>query len=216
MNDVSQPAAVPYIRTMISVTAPGAIGAELAGGYYAGAILIDNRPYALIVSPKAEGHFADVEWNENSTKRVEGAESVNDGLANTRAMAEAGSAIAKTVLNLRTGGFGDWYVPSRDELELCYRAFKPTKDKNWVYRNGDNPSSLPPGYPYTESAPPQSALQLFQEGGAEAFPAMWHWTSTQYAGDDGSAWVQYFAGGGQYDALKDNECNVRAVRRIAL
>ena len=27
-----------------------------------------------------------------------------------------------------------------------------------------------------------------------------YWTSSQYAGNDGSAWCQYFDGGGQYDA----------------
>lgn len=196
-------------------TIPTAIGEAFAGGFTTGRIFVDRRPFLLITAPKAEGLITEVAWN-GKMKRVDGAVSYFDGLANTRAMAEAGSEAAKQVLALRIGGFDDWYIPSRDELELQYRAFKPTKDKNWVYRNGDNPSSDPPGYPYTESSPGQTVIKAFRKGGAEAFSDGWFWSSTQSEGDVACAWFQTFDGGYQGRGHEGNEYDVRAVRRFAL
>jgi hypothetical protein len=190
------------------------IGESFCGGFTTGRIFVDRRPFLLITAPKAEGLIAEVRWG--NLKRVDGATSFYDGLANTRAMADAGSKVAAQVLALRISGFDDWYIPSRDEMELQYRAFKPTKDKNWVYRNGDNPSSDPPGYPYTEASPAQTAIEAFRKGGAEAFDAVWHLTSTQCEGDAGCAWIQGFADGAQDFGRKGLEYHVRAVRRIAL
>lgn len=188
------------------------IGAALGGGFITGRVLVDQRPYLIITAPRAEEPIVG-RWNKN-LKCVDGSRSFFDGLANTRAMAEAGSEIARQVLALRIAGFDDWYIPSRDELELQYRAFKPTKRENYVYRNGDNPSSLPPGYPYTEALPAQTTLQLFQEGEREAFDAAWHWSSTQYEAGSGFAWLQDFDGGNQPRGHKGDEFTVRAVRRV--
>ena len=137
-------------------------------------------------------------------------------------MLSASSTAARThspwqwrALGLKIGSFTDWYLPSRDELELCYRAFKPTDDKNWCYR-GDNPSSVPVGYAYSQDAPGQTKEEAFKKGGAEAFDATWYWSSTQYAGDAGYAWVQHFYDGGQLDGRKSLSYRARAVRRLAI
>jgi hypothetical protein len=188
-------------------------GSPFAGGFYAGRIRIDEKVYALIAAPKAEGEFNE-KWND-STKLVEDACSYFDGHANTLAMAAAGSELAKNALRLQAGGFSDWYIPSRDELEVCYRNLKPTNDTNYCYR-GDNPSSVPPGYPYTEAVPAQTTSDAFKDGGKEAFAEEWYWTSTQGAADSGYAWVQVFSGGGQYGYHKSNECRARAVRRFLI
>jgi hypothetical protein len=87
-------------------------GAAFGGGFFAGRLFVGADAYALIVAPKDEGEFTDVAWNK-SAKRVKGAESYCDGLANTRAMLDAGSALAKGALDLRIGGFDDWHIPSR-------------------------------------------------------------------------------------------------------
>jgi len=44
-----------------------------------------------------------------------------DGLANTRAMAAAGSELAQRILDLRIAGRDDWYLPALDETERLYR-----------------------------------------------------------------------------------------------
>ena len=87
-------------------------GTEFGGGFYAGRFFIGNEAYALIVAPKALGETEKMAWN-NSYDTVTGALSYADGLANTRAMAEAGSELAKKILDLRIGGFDDWHLPSR-------------------------------------------------------------------------------------------------------
>jgi hypothetical protein len=185
-----------------------ALGAAFEDGYYAGRIRVDGVRYAIVVPPKAESEHEPVVWNKD-LKRVTGAESFCDGLANTKAMAKAGSAIATWALDRKL------YIPSRDELELLYRAFKPRAETNSCYR-GDNPSSDPVGYAYSPKVPAQTKVKAFRAGGAEAFETAWYWSSTQYAGNDGYAWDQHFLSGSQYDDRKTTKFRVRAVRRIKL
>ena len=193
-----------------------AIGAAFEGGFHAGIINIDGKPFALIASPKFDGEHDDIAWNDNKN-RIVGAESYCDGMANTETMAAAGSALAQWARALRIGGFDDWYLPSQDELEICYRAFKPTDEKNTLYgRSGLNASVLPSTYPYTETAPAQTSADAFKEGAAEAFDDDWYWSSTQLAGYDDCAWCQFFNYGTQSDYRKDDQCRARAVRRVAI
>lgn len=97
------------------------IGALLAGGILAGRFFLGTTPYALIVAPKEQGEFPATVWNK-SAKEVKGALSYYDGLANTKAMAEAGSALAVKILGLKLGGFEDWYLMSRGEALLAKAA----------------------------------------------------------------------------------------------
>lgn len=90
------------------------LGTAMAGGFYAGRIRLDDGTvYALIVAPKAEGEHKPAQWI-GGYKDVPGAISYNDGLANTGAMAEAGSDLARWARDLRIGGHDDWYLPSQD------------------------------------------------------------------------------------------------------
>jgi len=208
------------------IAIPTEPGTPFAGGFYAGRLHVGDSLFALIVAPKAAGETsgpwlagpdddaAEEGDDDASATGVPGACSYCDGLANTNALAEVGSGLANWARGLAIGEHTDWYVPSRDELEILYRAFKPTPQKNWTWRHGDNPSSVPVGYPYTETAPAQTCAQAFQAGGAEAFEPTWHWSSTQYS-DDG-AWGQYFNVGNQNDDDKSYEGRVRAVRRIQI
>ena len=186
--------------------------APLAGGYFGGAFRMDGRLYANIVAGK-DGELTGA-WSK-STKAVEGAGSYIDGLANTDAMAKAGSELAIAARALRIGGLDDWHIGARDPVELTYRHFKPTDCENYTYR-GDNPSSVPPGYPYTEQSPAQTAAAVFQEGGEHAFDDVWYWSSTQIAAHDSFAWVQDFDGGYQDGNRKSHECRARAVRRVLI
>ncbi len=192
------------------------IGQAMLGGFFAGSINLEGQEIGLIVSPKTLGDFSEKKWN-TSDDNVEGATSYFDGLANTKAMAEAGSEIAKTVRDLRIGDFDDWYIPSQDELEILYRNFKPIDDENSCYaRSGINLSALPPTRPYTEALPAQTEIDGFKADQAEAFNATWYWSSTQHAADADFAWCQDFSNGLQYDRYKGDTMRVRAVRRFLI
>lgn len=189
------------------------IGAAFEGGFFAGRFRIGPDEFALIAAPKATGETTG-EWGKRG-EHIDGASSCFDGHANTIAMAEAGSAVAQWALELEINGHADWYIPSRDELEILYRNLKPTTEENYCsFRDGDNASSVPPGFPYTPLLPAQSVAEAFREGGAEVFDAAWHWSSTQYS--PGYAWTQTFYHGVQYGHGKGTGFRVRAVRKIRI
>lgn len=194
---------------------PSIIGTAMAGGFYAGRILVDDVPYALIVAPKDDGETKSM-WND-SNKSVDGATSFFDGVANTAAMADSGCNLAKWVRDLRIAGHNDWYIPSQDELEIIYRNLKPSPDANSLYaRSGINLSAMPPARPYTRDVPAQTQAEYFKDGGEQAFDSTWYWTSTQHASSSNYAWVQDFYGGGQGNTSKDYGFRARAVRRLPI
>ena len=190
-----------------------AIGAPLQGGFFAGVIGINSKLYAQILAPKKHGQVK-LAWHPDEVN-VPGALSFFDGLANTAAMREAGSPIASWVTDFHLDGHTDWHIPSRDQLELLYRHFKPTARENFCL-SGDNPSSSPVGYAYSLQTPAQTELETFRKGGEEAFDDAWYWSSTQYAGVSGYAWNQFFDYGSQLSYAKSCEARVRAVRLIQL
>ncbi|MBS0368443.1 MAG: DUF1566 domain-containing protein [Proteobacteria bacterium] len=195
----------------INTTHP-AIGEAFGGGFFVGLIRIGASTYGLIVAPKITGEMTG-EWG--TRKAVESALSFNDGHANTTAMAAAGSEIASWAQSLSIGGHTDWYIPSRDELEICYRAFKPTDDSNSCL-SGDNPSAYLPTHPYMPDSPAQTPFAAFRDDGTEAFETEWYWSSTQCAGYASYAWFQYFDGGFQDILDKGYKGRVRAVRRFLI
>lgn len=192
------------------------IGTALDGGFYAGRIVIDGTPYALIVAPKVEGEQAEVEWIDDY-KDVPGAQSFNDGLANTDAMAAAGSKLALWARDLRIAGHADWYLPSQDELEIIHRNLKPTTAENsqWA-RSGINLSAIEPTRPHTPTEPAQTMAEAFRQGGEQAFEPDWYWSSTQHAAHSVNAWGQNFSYGSQDNVSKSSAGRARAVRRLPL
>ena len=192
------------------------IGAPFEGGFYAGQIRIGEQSFALVRAPKATGQHDDVEWHDKYDT-IPGAQSWNDGLANTQAMAAAGSKIAQWALAQRIADHADWYIPAMDELEVCYRNLKPTTEQNYLYaRSGLNVSAVPPTYPYTPDFPLQTSAEAFRADGAEAFDPVWYWSSTQLAGTGVSAWCQGFGDGGQSGGHKGYDYRVVLVRRVAI
>lgn len=183
---------------------------EGEGGYYAGKIRVGDDIMGIILPPKAIAQFDGI-WLP-SYKSVPGASSCFDSRANTLAMAEAGSPIAQHALTVEHEGNKDLVIPARDVLEVLYRNLKPTTRENYVYRSGDNPSAVPPTYPYSSEIPAQTTLGLFREGGAEAFDAEWHWSSTQSS--EYHAWLQGFDDGLQGTGGEYGELAVRLVRLI--
>ena len=200
------------MNKQLEVTAPEVIGTPFEGGFYGGKIRIGVAIFAIVWAPKLDGEITG-KWLDTYTD-VPGATSCFDSMANTKAMAEAGSPIAKQALAASIGGHTDWCVPARDVLEMGYRYLKPTTSENDVYRYGDNPSSIPAGYPYTETNPEQTAVEAFKEGNAEAFDDVWYASSTQFS--ELSALNQYFNDGDQDSDGKVYERRCRFVRLIQL
>lgn len=212
---------------------PSVIGMEFGGGYYAGSFRIDDKVYALICSP-AEGHSTtNLLWKTANTL-TSGAISTNDGWQNTLDMIAAGAAThpaANFCRNLNINGYDDWYLPSIDELEMLYRAFKPTTQNNSMHteahlphsvkKNGYNPNSLPNGIPYVAGEPPQTTDDRFQYDNVLAFRdfrgdgGRRFWSSTQY--NASNARYQDFHYGSQgYINRMDTRLAVRAVRRVLI
>lgn len=193
------------------------IGTSMGDGFYAGRIRLDDGSvFALVAAPKAEGEHKPTILIPKY-KDIPGAKSYNNGLANTKAMAEAGSKLAKWALELRIGGHDDWYLPSQDELEIIYRNLKPTTEENtgW-YRSGINLSAITPTLPYLPQDPKQTQAELFQAGGAQALEEAFYWTSTQHASDSTYAWFQDFSSGHQGYDYTTIEYRARAVRRLPI
>lgn len=191
------------------------LAVPFGGGFFVGRMRVDGEVYGLIVAPKANGE-TEMVWSDNY-KSVSGALSWHDGLANTQAMAAAGSGLAKWALGLEIAGHSDWYIPAQDELEVMYRALKPTTSGNSLYaRSGTNLSVFEPTYPYTADSPSQTLSGDFKEGGAEAFEDEWYWSSTQHSGNSHYAWNQDVSDGSQNGNHKDGCFRARAVRRFKL
>ena len=192
------------------------LGTSMDGGFYAGRIFVCDQPFALIVAPKAEGEHGEAVWIDRR-KDIPEAISYCDGLDNTKAMAEAGSKLAKWALDLRIGGLDDWYLPSQDELEIIYRNLKPTTETNSCYaRSGINLSSITPTRPYTPDFPLQTQAEAFIEGGDQAFESDLYWSSTQHASGSGYAWFQNFYNGHQNYGAIYGKLRARAVRRLSI
>lgn len=194
---------------------PGQAGVPFGGGYYAGAnIVVDGVEYALVVAPKSLGGEApSLAW-KTSDDTTAGTGSWNNGLANTNAMIAGGTSAhpaANFCKNLTIGGYTDWYLPSRDELEIIYRYLKPTTDSNNT-SSGYNTNSRPSAIDYTSSNPARTSVALFMQGSAEAMQIDNYWSSTQESSING--WYQVFIYGLQSWSNKSGTFGVRAVRRV--
>ena len=202
-----------------------AIGFPMAGGYFAGYIshTANGVPtHALIVAPRATGATGtgytlttNLQWKTTNTTTA-GTGSPFDGAANTAAMVTAGIAdhpAAQFCVNLSIGGFTDWYLPARYELDIAYFNLKPSTDANstsW----GTNIYAVPQrNINWTTTYPAQTALTAFNTN-AEAFVASNHWSSSE--GSASFGWLVNFSSGRQTTGSKPTGYRVRAFRRIAL
>jgi hypothetical protein len=208
---------------------PIVAGTAYAGGFFAGKIVINGLNYALVVAPKASGENASKIWNATNTTTA-GTLSLNDGLSNSNAMNNASHPAAQFCRALTIGGYSDWYLPSRDELEIVYRNCKPGSTANSTYvnrinsigagngsdtnNNGHNANSLPAGAAYTASNPTTSVSLAYATGNAEAFAAAHYRSSTEF--DAAYAWTQAFSNGYQVNYFKTSSTYVRAVRKVLI
>jgi hypothetical protein len=206
---------------------PNNVGLPVEGGYFAGLISHTANgvaTHALIVAPRATGASGPgytlttgYQWKTSNTTTL-GTTSSFNGAANTAAMVTAGIAshpAAQFCVNLSIGGYTDWYLPARYELDIAYYNLKPTTASNntsW----GINDYSVPKRTANnTAGNPAQTSVTAFKNTGAEPFVDSSHWSSTEVSSV--YAWELFFGNGFQTSTFtKGSEFRVRAFRRIAL
>jgi hypothetical protein len=193
---------------------PGAIGSAYEGGFYAGEISTTANGVAthyLVIGPLSSAQNTSVQWKTSNTATA-GTSSVIDGPTNSSNMNNASHPAAQFCEGLTIGGFSDWYMPAKNELEVCYFNLKPTTTSNNT-SSGTNTNAVPSrGSNYTSGTPAQTSAAAFQSGGSEAFAAASYWSSTEASAT--YAWFQFFYDGGQYYGSKGFSRRVRAVRRL--
>ena len=207
-----------------SVTPLPAIGDAYGGGFYAGQIGVSGvATHYLVVGPVASAQSY-LQWKNVNTD-TPGAVSVIDGPQNTADMIADGNATvypaAHFCNNLVTGGQTDWYMPAKNELEVCYYNLKPTTTVNvtsgagW---GGINANAVPArASQYSSGTPAQTSSADFKSTGAEDFSSsVVYWSSTGFSADARKGNFQNFDDGVQYGDYKVNSNNVRAVRRVAV
>ena len=159
----------------------------IIGDTYQGGIVfyLDGNGGGLIAAPSDQSYRA--KWGCNGTTIGTGT-AVGTGNQNTIDI-EAGDTIVGTAAdicaNLTLGGYSDWFLPSKDELNLIWT--------NLADSDGDGSNNGP--------SDPNNL------GG---FANYIYWSSTNYVQD--GAWVQSFINGYQHLNLKDVNDYVRAVR----
>jgi hypothetical protein len=219
---------------------PAVIGEAFGGGYFAGYIshTADGSPtHALIVAPRADGatgggytlttspKWADETVDEPANSTLIGASSAFDGKVNTDLMMsliadETYSAgafpAAQFCADLSIGGFTDWYLPARWELDIAYFNLKPSTAANNT-SSGTNDYSVPKRTTNNTLTYPQQTYVTAFNTSAEAFVADFHWSSTE--NNALSAWNLNFNIGNltNFQSTKAiTTRRVRAFRRIAL
>lgn len=204
---------------MTSTSVPGAptIGAAFGGGFFAGQISTAGNgiaDYNLVVGPVASAE------NELTFKGAfSGGDptSVINGPANSAAMNSALYPAALFCEGLTIGGFSDWYMPAKNELEVCYYNLKPTTQTNNT-AFGINVNAVPArASNYTAGNPAQTSSTDFRSTGAEDFAStgLCYWTSTQ-ASTATEAFGKYFSEGTGNSYGKVYARRVRAIRRVAV
>ena len=119
---------------------------------------------------------------------------------------------------LSIGGYSDWYMPAKNELEVCYYNLKPTTQSNDT-GSGINPNAVPArASNYTSGTPAQTTANDFKSTGSEDFdfsPSASYWSSTETSTTAAAA--GYFPNGAQLLTFyKTNNFQVRAIRRVAV
>lgn len=198
--------------------------------------------YRVIVAPKASGESTSKKYKNVGTAAPTACQTLSEGRKATLAMVAAGDATTYpaawfcTVLNI--GSKTDWYLPARDELELCWRNLKPTADSNYATANrtdsatnytnlgslddtattpGANNNSIPVGAAYVAGSPAQVAAgKNFRTGESESFvyASTFYWSSSVSTTTEAwkHSWSSSIAGYQNHTPMTDSIC-VRAVRR---
>lgn len=196
---------------------PGAIGSAYEGGFYAGSISTTANGVAthyLVIGPLSTAQSS-LAWKTSNTATT-GTSSVIDGPSNSSAMNNATHPAAQFCEALSIGGFTDWYMPAKNEFEVCYFNLKPTTTSNNT-SFGINANSVPRrNSNYTAGTPAQTSAAAFQSGGAEAFASAYYWNSTEYSSSEANSQSTLDGTQSFFGDAKTTVQRVRAVRRVPI
>ena len=166
------------------------VGQEYGGGFFVGQMYGSNLTsggglddggviYNIIMAPKATGERG-VQTTEkpiNPGTTTNFSDSQSFGKVAQDSNTDSNFVYWTWARNLTIGGFTDWYVPAILEMQLLYRALKPTGDSNNT-SYGANPYGVPvPLGNYTPGSPAPTELAAFIE------PSGTEYLSTHDAGD---------------------------------
>lgn len=205
---------------------PTVIGQAYGGGYYGGKIDISGTQYYLLVADKTVGEAYQKTWGVYNTGTS--ANSVIDGPTNSATLAALGSAYEAATFceDLNTGGYTDWYLPAKDEIQVLYYFLKPGTDANDTAfgSNAYAVSPQPVSTVYTAGSPAQTSATTFRTGASsqefEVSPSTGtYWTSTQYPGFTSTLVYQQRSTTGAQPAQTKNSFSTmwtRAIRRVAV
>jgi hypothetical protein len=200
---------------------PTVIGQAFGGGYYAGQIGVSSvATHYIIVGPVATAQNASIQY-KNANTATTGADSDIDGPQNTADIVADGNSTVYPAghfcNDLVIGGFSDWYMPAKNELEVCYFNLKPSTTSNNT-GSGINANAVPARTSnYTSGNPAQTSVTDFQTTGSEDFSLGIYWSSSEYSAIYAS--TQSMNNGGQnylVYSFKSNSRPVRAIRRVAV
>lgn len=223
-NIVASSSSVTINDTSQAPSAPTVIGEAWGGGFYAGSYSTTQNnvtTHYLIVAPKASGQIASQRWKTTLTT-TSGTTSLINGNTNQSSMSSSTHPAAGFCRGLTIGGYSDWYLPAKWELDVCYYNLKYANPPNNLvgsfagYTFGVNPCSIPKrNSGWSTTVPGQTTATDFKSGNAEAYLTNSYWTSTEYSAD--SAYVQSMAQGSATSSFKTSiNLTTRAIRRIAV
>jgi hypothetical protein len=174
-------------------TDDGSCASAIVDTYQGGIIFyLDGNGGGLIAAPTDQS--AGAEWGCYGTDLIgAGGTAIGTGAQNTIDIVNAncspytpGNSIAANICaNLTLGEYSDWFLPSKDELNLMWLNLADS-DGNGVNTGPSDPNNL---------------------GG---FDYEYYWSSTEY--DVNNAWWQNFDNGAQTSNDKNLTYYVRAVR----
>jgi hypothetical protein len=135
-----------------------AIGSAFEGGFYAGQIGVSSVPtHYIVVAPLSSGQTV-AQWKTSNTATPGSTSDIN-GPANTAAQVAAGSHPCATFCNNAViGGYSDWYMPAKNELDVCYFNLKPGTVANST--NGGTNANAVPARASNYTGPPKSCPNL--------------------------------------------------------
>jgi hypothetical protein len=204
-------------------TAPTVIGQAWGGGYYAGQISTSGNGvanYYIVVAPASSGD-SQKQWKTTNTSTSNCGSDIEgpSNSTNNAFMNNANHPAAYFCAGLTVGGYTDWYMPAKNELEVCFYNLKPYVGGNNT-SSGINPNAVPARASYyTSSVPAQTSATAFRSGGAEAFNSAGfdgiYFSSTQF--NSSSGWTQgMYSGYQRANIAKTGPYRVRAMRRLAV
>lgn len=200
----------------VAVVAVPTLGSAYQGGFFAGQININSVIYNLVLSPRATGEVPASVY-KNDALGFTGNTSTNDGKLIQQNMVAAGITkfpAQQAVMALTIGGFNDWYIPSKLELEIVYRNLKPTTAQN-VTTSGANASAVPATSNYSAANPVRTTVLDFRSTGTNYMTADYYYSATQ--GPSGALWVhgKRFTTGVDGEDKAEFDYPVRAMRKVA-